>query len=140
MQPIKEIVDELVQHGRKGKGIVVIFAAGNESKKVLPDSIEASIKNAIVVGSMSAQFETLKSSNFGSSVDLFVYGARAQTTLTSGKYGNFSATSLAASIVSGLSALILSQNPDMTIDELLDELKRLTKRVDDGQSNSKRQD
>ena len=107
--------------------------------KILPDSIEASIESAIVVGSQSADYTRLKSSNYGETVDLEIYGARAQTTLASGQYGNFSATSLAASIVSGLSALILSQHPDMTLDELLFELKRVIKRVDDGQLNLKKQ-
>ena len=82
-QPIKEIVDELAQHGRKGKGIAVIFAAGNEGKKILPDSIEASKESAIVVGSQSADYTRLKSSNYGETVDLEIYGARAQTTLAS---------------------------------------------------------
>jgi len=125
LQPIQEVVDELALHGRKGKGIAVVFAAGNEGEKIVAKSIESSIESAIVVGAHSDKYERLRSSNYGDYVDIEFYGARAQTTLASGKYGNFSATSLAASIVSGLSALVLSQNPDLTTDELVAELKKL---------------
>lgn len=128
LQPINDIVDELAKHGREGKGIAVVFAAGNEGKKILPESIEASIESAIVVGAQNARYERLRSSNYGNTVDVMVYGGKAQTTITSGKYGIFSASSLAASIISGLSALILSQDPDMSLDELTKKLQLHTKR------------
>ncbi len=125
LQPIQEIVDELALHGREGKGIAVVFAAGNEGEKIVANSIESSIESAIVVGAHNDKYERLKSSNYGDTVDIESYGGRAQTTLASGKYGNFSATSLAASIVSGLSALVLSQKPELTLDELVAKLEKI---------------
>lgn len=126
LQPISDVVDELAQHGRDGKGIAVVFAAGNQGLKIESDHIEAAIKSAIVVGASGVNYKPLDFSNYGQSVDLSAYGAGAKTTTVSGSYGVFAGTSLAASIVSGLAALVLSQHPDMTLKQLVQELKLLT--------------
>lgn len=127
LQPVADVVNELAATGRNGKGIAVVFAAGNQGKEIKPDSTEASINGAIVVGACNHKFQPLRNSNYGQSVDLFAYGGRARTTLASGGYGNFSGTSLAAAIVSGMAALLLAQFPDMTLKQLEQELKLLSK-------------
>ncbi|WP_440875140.1 S8 family peptidase [Thalassotalea sp. PLHSN55] len=126
LQPVAEIVTELAQTGRNGKGIAVIFSSGNQGKQLSQFSSEASIAEAIVVGAADQYGNPLRFSNYGASVDLLNYGKNAKTTLRLGKYGNFSGTSLASSITSGLAALLLSKQPELTVSQLLAQLKLLT--------------
>ncbi|MBU2871898.1 S8 family serine peptidase [Colwellia sp. E2M01] len=123
LQPIHNIIQDLTENGRNGKGIVVVISAGNNGKEIVKNSTESAIENAIVVGANGKDFRRLAYSNYGSSVDLFTYGQWVKTTLSSGKYGGFSGTSLAASIVSGISALLLSHHPELTIQQLTEQLK-----------------
>lgn len=130
LQPLAEIIDDLAQNGRQGKGVAVVISAGNSGLEIMPHSTESSINSAIVVGASGQNYKRLAFSNYGGSVDLFTYGKAVQTTLTSGNYGVFAGTSLAAGIVSGLSALLLSQNPDLTVKQLSQQLKLITKNND----------
>jgi subtilisin family serine protease len=127
MQPVADVVNDLANKGRRGKGMAVIFAAGNKGIEIMPNSTEASIDSAIVVGASNLMaMRPLKFSNQGKSVDLLSFGRPVQTTMPDNKYGSFGGTSLASTIVSGLSALILSQNPEFTIKQLQEELKKMT--------------
>ncbi len=126
LQPVAEIVTELAKTGRNGKGIAVIFSSGNQGKALNKFSSEASIPAAIVVGAADQRGNRLSFSNYGASVDLLNYGKNTKTTLILGKYGYFSGTSLASSITSGLAALLLSQQPELTLSQLLIQLKELT--------------
>jgi subtilisin len=123
LQPIADIVDDLAKNGRKGKGTVVVISAGNNGKKITKNSIESAIESAIVVGASGKKFQHLAYSNYGPTVDFYTYGQRVKTTLSSGGYGVFSGTSLAAAVVSGVSALLLSHKPELTIDQLSKQLK-----------------
>ncbi|ETR66222.1 MAG: hypothetical protein OMM_13086, partial [Candidatus Magnetoglobus multicellularis str. Araruama] len=61
----------------------------------------------------------LKRSNYGKCVDLYTYGKNIKTTTYSRrKYGFISGTSASAAIVSGMCALVLSQNHHMSLDQL----------------------
>jgi subtilisin family serine protease len=124
VQPVSDVVTDLATFGRKGKGVAVVFAAGNEGRQITPNSTEASINSAIVVGAINAQYKRMPFSNYGKSVDIWVYGGRARSALVSDKFGYFSATSLAASVVSGVSALLLSAHPEMTLSQLVQQLKQ----------------
>lgn len=127
MQPVADVINDLAQNGRNGKGTAVIIAAGNKGIDIKPNSTEASIDSAIVVGASNLMGKRpLKFSNKGESVDLLSFGVPVLTTFPNNKYGIFAKTSLATTVVSGVSALILSQNPEFTIKQLEDELKKMT--------------
>lgn len=127
LEPMVDIINDLSTYGRDGKGTAVIFAAGNDGKLIEKNSIEASIDSAIVVASSNfLGNKPLKTSNYGDSIDLLVYGQVAKTTLPGGKYGPFSGTSLASAIISGVSSLLLSENPQLTLNELQDKLSEMT--------------
>lgn len=126
VEPIAAVVEDLAMHGRRGKGTMVVFSAGNRGELVLPRSTEASIEAAVVVGSHNPKFVRQFRSNHGSTVDLKVFGARAPTTAREGSPEFIASTSLAAAIVSGLGALLLSVEPDLSLDELVTRLKDLT--------------
>ncbi|WDE05963.1 S8 family serine peptidase [Thalassomonas viridans] len=126
LQPIVEIVNELAYNGRDGKGIAVVFAAGNQGREITTGSNEASIEQALVVGANGEDFRPLSFSNYGPTVDLFTYGVGAQSTLVTGQYGTFSGTSLASAIVSGLSALLIAEQPGITLTQLARRLTLIT--------------
>jgi len=79
-----------------------------------------------VVAASDEHFNRLASSNYGNSVDLLVYGGLVRAPSTRGDYVRFSGTSLAAAITSGLAALLLSQQADLSLVQLEDKLKLLT--------------
>ncbi len=129
VEPIADVVNDLRKYGRNGKGTAVIFAAGNDGQLIEKNSIEASIDKAIVVGSSNyLNNKPLKSSNHGESVDLLAFGNQIKTTVPGGEYGTFSGTSLAAAIISGISALLIAENPEITVDELQEKLSEMTTR------------
>lgn len=126
-EPVADAVNTLSTHGRKGKGIAVIFAAGNSGERIDNNVTEASIARAIVVAASDEYFVRLKNSNYGDTVDLLVYGALARTPSERGRDVLFSGTSLAAAVTSGLAALILSKSPELSLFQLENKLKDLTR-------------
>ena len=126
LQPVADVVNELAEHGRGGKGTAVIFSAGNEGILLPENSIEASLEKAIVVAAINPHGKRLLNSNYGESIDLNVYGRRVNSTGKADSFDGFAGTSLAASIVTGLAALILATQKDLSLDELQTELSKVT--------------
>src|SRR5690606_19744660 len=130
LQPVANAVAELAQHGRHGKGIAVVFAAGNQGRAIAAQSTEASIDAAIVVAATDAAGHPLQHSNYGPSIDLATYGTAVESTMAQGGYGDLGGTSLAAAIVSGLAALLIGAQPDADLPTLLTRLKAITAQAD----------
>jgi serine protease len=118
-------------------GASVVVAAGNESSSTAFVS-PASCKNVIVVGAHDNQGHLSDFSNYGNAVDVLAPGGShaaqscgntiislfnaGEESPQSHGYGCLVGTSMAAPHVSGLIALMLSRNPDLTpikIEELL---------------------
>ncbi len=118
LEPIADAINHLAENGRSGKGIAVVIAAGNEGRLITEQSIEASLDQAIVVGAYTSEQRRLKSSNYGPSIDLWASGDSVRALSASGGYTRFSGTSLAAATVSGLAAIALSEDSDLTLQEL----------------------
>ena len=98
------------------KGILFVAAAGNErsdideqKNKYYPGAYPLS--NIIAVAATDIQAKIIPSSNWGvKSVDVAAPGEQIFSTLPNGKYGYLSGTSQATAFVTGLAALLLSQN------------------------------
>lgn len=127
LEPIADVVNDLATNGREGKGAVVVFAAGNEGEIVHPGMSEASIDAAFVIGSSTLKGKRKKFSNFGASVDFYVYGGGYKTTSVDGKYNVFGGTSLSSAIMSGLVANIISNDPGISIGGISDTLSTFLK-------------
>ncbi len=125
LQPLVDVVNELVIAGRKGKGTAIVFAAGNEGKQLTAGMHEAAIENVMTVGANDSNGQPLLSSNFGAMVDFWVYGGDSMTTANSGLYLRFSGTSLSAAIVSGYLALLLSHNPELQLKQAQQQLANM---------------
>jgi subtilisin family serine protease len=121
--PGKSAVDEAVRYA-ESRGVLIVHAAGNSgedidvndnfpSRRLLDGS---TARNWLEIGagswgsSLAASF-----SNYGrAGVDLFAPGERIHTLEVGGGTTSSDGTSLAAPVVSGVAALLLSHFPDLT--------------------------
>lgn len=140
--PDKEAVDKAVKYARK-KGVLLVHAAGNDSKNVdvennfpsrtyLNSKREAS--NWLEIGASSWGDTTNFVANFSNygkkSVDLFAPGVDIYSTIPGSEYEHLDGTSMAAPVVSGVAALLLSYYPDFTADQVKDILMKTVVKYD----------
>lgn len=101
---------------------LVVVAAGNagENTDVVPDAPGGCASDGVItVASTSADDSLSTFSNYGpTSIDMGAPGDSVLSTLPLNGYGELSGTSMAAPQVSGVAALMLSQDPFLTPAEL----------------------
>ena len=95
--------------------VPMIAATGNSDG---PIAYPAAWDEVIAVGAMTHQDVRWSSSNYGPEIDLVAPGYEIQSTLLINAYGTKSGTSFAAPHVSGVVALLLSIDPDLSNDEI----------------------
>jgi len=108
----------------ESKGILFVAAAGNEHKNgdiaenyYYPAAYQ--LPNIISVAATDIHNRLLSSSNWGPSrVDVAAPGENIYSTLPGGRYGYMTGTSQATAFVSGLAALLLSQDPSLKPQQL----------------------
>ena len=110
------------------KGILVVAAAGNERSN---SDIRAyypadyGLPNIISVTAINKTKSILPSSNYGvKSVDLAAPGNDIFSTLPNGKYGYLTGTSQATAFVTGVAALVMSNNRDFNAQDVIKYLTR----------------
>ena len=103
----------------QSKGGVVTIAAGNEG------TFDSSADNPYVltVSGTDSNDSLYLWSNTGNNIDVAAPGS-AYTTVRGGGYSSASGTSFAAPIVAGIAALVLSEKPSLTPDEVQTLLKQ----------------
>ena len=102
-----------------GAGISVVAAAGNhtmDTAEISPAHITT--PGVLIVGAANAQGERTSYSNYGTSVDLYAYGASIVCCSRSGGYTSASGTSVAAPHISALAALLKLLHAELTPAEL----------------------
>lgn len=129
----------------ESKGIVFVAAAGNEyqntdepGNKYYPG--DYGLSNIITVAATNIRNQLLASSNWGmKNVHVAAPGEQIYSTFPNGRYGYLTGTSQATAFVSGLAALILSENPKLTPPEVksiimksTDKLQNLEKKIASG--------
>ncbi len=129
--PNKKVVDNAVLYAKK-KGVLLIHAAGNDNKNtdyfynypspLLEDSSIAS--NWIEVGASGYEVNEKLVANFSNygkyGIDIFAPGVDIYATLPENKYDTRSGTSMAAPVVSGVAALLLSYFPELTPEQIIE--------------------
>lgn len=114
LEPIADVINDLTSKGRRGKGVVMVFAAGNEGMILAGQNSEAALPKVITVGAAGKDGRPLQFSNSGRFVDVYTFGRNILTTSNEEKkYALFSGSSASAAIVSGTIALFLSREPDL---------------------------
>lgn len=136
--PEKHWVDDAVKYA-ESKGVLLVHAAGNSASDIdrhenYPNSIlkvdgGRKASNWITVGASSdtRSGELVASfSNFGKDqVDVFAPGHNIYSTIPGGNtYGSASGTSMAAPVVAGVAALILSRYPQLTAQQVKEAIER----------------
>jgi subtilisin family serine protease len=113
----------------EAKGILVVAAAGNDHHNT--DLVENyyypaayHLSNIISVTATDIHNNILSSSNYGKTkVDVAAPGENIYSTLPGGRYGYMTGTSQATAFVSGMAALLLSQDPTLTPVQLKEIIK-----------------
>jgi len=138
----KKVVDDAVKYAMS-KNVLLVHAAGNDGKNLdgaanFPNRTYAdssgTAENWIEVGASGwTNDENLvpSFSNYGkTSVDVFAPGARIRSTVPGSKYNEHDGTSMAAPVVTGLAALILSRYPALTAAQVKDIIMKSVVKVD----------
>jgi gliding motility-associated-like protein len=108
--------------------ILCIAAAGNSStsSKMYP----AGYNNVIAVGSTTSTDAKSSFSNYGNWIDVMAPGSSIYSTVPGNNYTTYSGTSMACPMVSGLCALMLSRNPNLTATQVESCLKSTCDNID----------
>ncbi|NQT32816.1 MAG: S8/S53 family peptidase, partial [Candidatus Omnitrophica bacterium] len=100
-------------------GAILIAAAGNEGTEILEGSLAAD-DNVITVGSADPDGSFSAWSNYGNELDL-----AAPWDVITADGENEAGTSFSAALVSGITALMLAENPEMTREDVIEKLADL---------------
>ncbi len=99
------------------RGIVLVAAAGNAGPKS-PPLFPASDPNVIAVTATDADDKLFQGSNRGHHVAIAAPGVRLLLPVPDGNYDMTTGTSFAAAHISGIAALILERDPDLSPDSV----------------------
>lgn len=124
----KAIVDNL-----RSAGIVTIAASGNNGF-INGMSSPACISSVVSVGSVSQSDNVSGFSNSASFLDLLAPGSFILSSVPGNTYDFISGTSMATPHVAGAWAVLKSERPEATVDELLSRLKSTGQPVTDTKS------
>jgi subtilisin family serine protease/flagellar hook assembly protein FlgD len=106
-------------------GVLLVAAAGNDDMN-LP-MYPAALPNVVGVSATDSNDDIAYFSNFGSDIDFSAPGYDIWSTVTGGQYKDLSGTSMAAPVVSGVAALVLSKNPFLTPSQVVSILQKSAK-------------
>jgi len=142
---VKDKIQDLAINGRNGKGMLIIFAVGNDNQDMGND--ESAIPEVIAVGSMDTDNTRAWYSNYGENLDILAPGGNGIGITTLDPTGikglsildedyllhddpnSFVATSASAPIISGIIALMLEKNPNLTRIQIEDILKNSSDKI-----------
>lgn len=125
---IDEAIEAALNKGRKGKGCIIVFAAGNDGANEVNYPANCNDK-ILAVGSIDKSGHKAKSSNYGDRLDIVAPGDQIYSTLPNNTAGYYSGTSMACPHVSGVAALILEKCPELTVDQVNHIIKSSTKKL-----------
>lgn len=114
---LNEAIENALIYGRNGKGCVVVCAAGNkriEENTQIVAYPANSHPGILTVGAIDSNDLKTWYSNYGYALDVVAPGEYILSTINNEEYAFFGGTSMAAPHAAGLAALILSENPNLT--------------------------
>jgi subtilisin family serine protease len=109
------VIEDAVRYATD-RGVIVIAAAGNSGAP--PVAYPAALNGVISVTAVETTGQLASFSSFGPLIDLVAPGVNIVSTRLNDTYGPRSGSSFAAPQVSGLAALLLSRQPNLTADQI----------------------
>jgi thermitase len=128
----KALEDVIRKAGREG--ILFVAASGNSTADTdrrphFPSSYK--LDNVISVAALTRKDVLAGFSNFGAkSVHVAAPGAEILSTWLNGQYREASGTSMATPVISGVAALVLSLEPDLSVEQLRERILNSTDKLD----------
>ena len=128
---LEDALSQALTQGRNGKGCIVVFASGNGGESGLRiDYPGRIIPDFLVVGSARSDGQRAYHTSYrGDNLDVLAPGKDIMSTILNNQYETHFGTSLAAPHVSGIAALILSINPDLTREEVVNIIETTAQKV-----------
>lgn len=109
---LEEAIVNAMTKGRNGLGSVVSFAAGNKSPVMdYPGNFHEDI---LTVGAITSNGTRSSFSGYGTKLDVVAPGSSILSTLPNNSTGTMNGTSMATPYVAGVAALVISQHPTYT--------------------------
>jgi len=141
--PQKKWVDDAVKYA-ESKGVLLVHAAGNDAKNIdVEDNFPSRnfnndtlkvFSNWITVGASGAVANEIAASfsNYGKrEVNVFAPGVKIYSTIPGGNtYGDKDGTSMAAPVVAGIAALLLSYYPALSPKQVIEVLEKSSKIIE----------
>jgi subtilisin family serine protease len=107
-------IDTAAQYARS-QGALLLMAAGNENTNL---SGQPDWTSFLLVGSTDSSDARSSFSNYGTPIDIVAPGTAVVSTTMGSNYASGSGTSYATPIAVGVAALMLSENPALTVAQL----------------------
>ncbi len=113
---LEDAITNAIVNGRNGLGTILVFCSGNRAPNIdYPGNFH---DDALVVGSINSLGIKAESSAYGTDLDVVAPGVSILSTVAGQNIDVRSGTSMAAPHVTGVAALILSINPNLTVKEV----------------------
>ncbi len=149
---VRYIIHKLATQGRGGKGIPIVFASGNEGRgQWYWADDESALPDVLAIGAVNDYGDIAWYSNYGPDLDFVAPSGGGNLAITTtdisgplgyadGSFGHpdycyatditgFNGTSAAAPQVSGVIALMLQRDPDLTKDQIVHILAKTAKKI-----------
>ncbi len=112
-----DVVRDLEAAARRAEeaGLLIVAAAGNQGADVI---WPARIPSVFAVAAVDWLGTPTSFTNFGPEISVAAPGVWVQTTMPDASYGYFGGTSASAPIVTALAAMLFSEHPDWTPDQV----------------------
>jgi len=128
------IADEL--QSIRQNGVITVFASGNSNQDLDQSGINDESEDPNVIGVGATEGETndvTYYSNYGSNIDILAPGGSTDLGVLllkdANNYGNAAGTSFASPCVAGVIALLLSQNQNLTFDDVYTKITQTADKV-----------
>lgn len=125
---LEDAIRTAMTSGRKGKGMVVVFASGNYNKS-MPDYPANFHPDILVVGSVDQRDKKSSFSSYGKALDVVAPGSNILSTVPNNGLDEMSGTSMAAPHVSAIASLVLSVNPELTRKNVVDIIEQTAQKA-----------